>query len=77
MSVYNRDGSVKTTRNGSLVAHQSDRVSLTSLASNTEGLVIVSPVEPGDEFPSLLTICGVGQDYKVGNRFVPFMRVDD
>jgi hypothetical protein len=77
ISVFNRDGSLKKELVRTLNPHAADRLHLNALgADNTEGLVIVEPVNGNDDFPSLLTIRGTNQpDYFIANRFVPFIRI--
>lgn len=75
LSLYRRNGSHITTHSATLNPHQTDRVVIDPLAGKDEGLAVVADPQNRLEFPSLLTICDEGRNYKEGNRFVPFIRV--
>lgn len=76
ITAYDRDGTTLWQDTRNLSGHQTDRILLDDQTGGSgEGLVVVEPEKPENEFPSLLTIRGEGQDFKVGNRFVPFIRV--
>ena len=81
LRVFDRDGTVLASRTQFLSLFQTDRVDLNALVGGAgtarEGLVMVNDASgDDDEFVSVLTIRGEGQDFKVGNRFVPFTRID-
>ena len=81
ISVYDRDGSrYWRDRSRILSRYQTERISIRTQITNTgnkEGIIMIEPADenPEYEFPAMLTIRGEGQNYKVGNRFVPFIRV--
>jgi hypothetical protein len=78
ITVYNRDGSERWQDTKSLTPHETENININShipAGGRREGLVVVEPVEEGDEFPAILIIRGEGQHYKEGNRFVPFIRI--
>jgi hypothetical protein len=76
ITVFDRDGANVWSSTRTLSPHATERVGIDSVAKGRrEGLVVIKPAEEGDEFPSLLTICDEGRNFKEGNRFVPFIRV--
>ena len=81
ISVYDRGGSLSWQDVRSLTAHETERIEIDHYipaGGHREGLVIVEPGDDEfaqDEFPSMLTICDEGRNYKEGNRFVNFIRV--
>ena len=78
ITVYDRDGSVRWQDTQTLTPHETERIFIDEhipSGGRREGLVVIEPVKEGDEFPTVLTIRGEGQNYKEGNRFVPFIRV--
>ena len=61
-----------------LLAHETERIQLfREGAQDFEGLVVIEPVEDGNEFTSVLTIRDLisGRDPDEANRFVPFIRI--
>lgn len=81
ISVYDRGGSRYWHDVRSLTAHETERIEIRDHipgGGDREGLVIVEPGDDKsekDEFPSMLTICDEGRNFKEGNRFVNFIRV--
>jgi len=85
ITVYDRTGNNSWSDTRNLAAHGTERVALCQVQlephNGTEGLVIVEPSAetaeefPDAEFPSMLTICDEGRHWKIGNRFVNFIRV--
>ena len=81
LQVFDRDGTLLASRNNFLNLFQTERVNLNTLVgsagTNREGLVMVTDSgSDDDEFVSVLTIRGQDQDFMVGNRFVPFTRIE-
>lgn len=80
LRVFDRDGTLLASQTNLLMLYQTDRVDLNALVgasgTNREGVVIVTDAgNDDDEFVSVLTIRGDDQDFKEGNRFVPFTRI--
>ena len=77
LRVFDRDGTLLASRTNLLMLFETERVDLNALAGGAgEGLVMVNDAgNDDDEFVCVLTIRGEGQDYKEGNRFVPFTRI--
>ena len=81
LQVFDRDGTLLVSHSNLLTLFQTERIDLNALVGSAgtykEGLVMVTDAgSDDDEFVSVLTIRGQGQDYKVGNRFVPFTRIE-
>jgi hypothetical protein len=79
INVYDRDGSQYWQDRRTLTRFQTERIAIREKIPNRgqkEGLIVIEPVGgTNNDFPAMLIICAEGQDYKVGNRFVPFIRV--
>jgi hypothetical protein len=81
LQVFDRDGTVLAEQTNILNQFQTERVDLNALVGGAggprEGLVMVSDAgADDDEFVSVLTIRADNQDFRTGNRFVPFTRIE-
>ena len=79
ITVYDRDGSQYWQDRRTLTSFQTERIEIRDKIPNRgqkEGLIAIEPVNgTRNEFPAMLMICGEGQHWKEGNRFVPFIRI--
>jgi hypothetical protein len=77
IAVFAGSGSQIWSEVHTLPSYATERIWLcaASGAQGSEGIVEVSPLEDGDEFPSLMILADEGRDFTEANRFVPFMRV--
>ncbi len=82
LQVFEPDGTLIASESKRLNHFQTVKVNLNKLLGNGytgigEGLVMVNDTAGGDdEFVCLLIIRGKEQDFKVGNRFIPFTRIE-
>lgn len=86
--VYHTDGGEIITHKSTLPAHGDERIDINDQIRQRQlgpenrewqGMIVIEPERQGDEFPAMLTICDAERahrDWATGNRFVPFMRIE-
>jgi hypothetical protein len=78
LCAYSQTGEELLKEEHKIAGHATLRVKLNERLAGHQGQVIVEHIDDDDdEFPAVMTLCPEGVDFKQGNRYYPFIRLDD